>query len=49
MPVYPQVGDKINKAIEVIATRQQAPEDAMKRAQAEAVADLKKAGVKVDA
>ncbi len=38
----------MNKAIERIATRQQSAEDAMKQAQAEAVADLKKAGVKMD-
>ncbi|MBA2450314.1 MAG: extracellular solute-binding protein, partial [Chloroflexi bacterium] len=48
VPVFPQVGDKINKAIEVIATRQMTAEDAMKQAQAEAVADLKKSGVQVD-
>jgi multiple sugar transport system substrate-binding protein len=48
VPVYPQVGDKINKAIEKIATKQQAAADAMKQAQAEAVQDLQKAGIKVD-
>ena len=48
VPVFPQAGDKMNKAIERIATRQQSAEDAMKQAQAEAVADLKKAGVKMD-
>jgi multiple sugar transport system substrate-binding protein len=48
VPVFPQVGDKINKAIERIATRQQGARDAMKQAEAEAIADLKKAGVKLD-
>lgn len=48
VPVYPQVGDKINKAIEKIATKQQAAPEAMKQAQAEAVQDLQKAGIKVD-
>jgi multiple sugar transport system substrate-binding protein len=49
VPVFPQVGDKINKAIERIATKQQSARDAMKQAQAEAIEDLKKAGVKLDA
>ena len=44
VPVYPQVGDKINKAIERIATKQQAAPEAMKQAQAEAIQDLQKAG-----
>ncbi|MGE5150940.1 MAG: extracellular solute-binding protein, partial [Rhodospirillaceae bacterium] len=48
VPVYPQVGDKINRAIDKIATKQQAAPEAMKQAQAEAVQDLKKAGFKVD-
>lgn len=48
VPVYPQVGDKINKAIERIATRQQAAPAALKQAQAEALQDLQKAGIKVD-
>ncbi len=49
VPVFPQVGDKINKAIERIATKQQGARDAMKQAQAGAIEDLKKAGVKLDA
>jgi len=49
VPVFPQVGDKINKAIEVVATKQMPAEAAMKQAQAEAIADLKKAGIKIDA
>lgn len=48
VPVFPQVGDKINKAIEKIATKQQAAPEAMKQAHAEAVQDLQKAGFKVD-
>jgi len=48
VPVYPQVGDKINKAIERIATKQQAAPEAMKQAQGEAIQDLQKAGFKVD-
>ena len=48
VPVFPQVGDKINKALERIVTKQQSAADAMKQAQAEAIADLKKAGVKMD-
>ncbi|MBI3456084.1 MAG: extracellular solute-binding protein [Candidatus Rokubacteria bacterium] len=48
VPVFPQVGDKINKAIERIATDQQNAAEAMKLAQAEAIADLRKAGVPLD-
>jgi multiple sugar transport system substrate-binding protein len=48
VPVFPQVGEKINKAIEVIATKQMSAEAAMKQAQAETIADLKKAGVPLD-
>lgn len=48
VPVFPQVGDKINKAIERIATKQQGAADAMKQAQGEAIQDLQKAGIKVD-
>jgi multiple sugar transport system substrate-binding protein len=48
VPVFPQVGDKINKAIERVATKQQAAADAMKQAQDEAMQDLQKAGFKVD-
>ena len=47
VPVFPQVGDKINKAIEKIATNQMKAGEAMKEAQAEAIADLRKAGIKV--
>ena len=47
VPVFPQVGDKINKAIERIATGQQDGKAAMALAQEEAINDLKKAGVKI--
>lgn len=49
VPVYPQVGDKINKAIERIATRQQPAKEAMAQAQREAVLELQKAGIKIRA
>ncbi len=48
VPVYPQIGDKINKAIERIATNQQSAKEAMAQAQGEAVLELKKAGIKLD-
>jgi multiple sugar transport system substrate-binding protein len=47
VPVFPQVGDKINKAIERIASGQQKGAAAMAQAQEEAIADLKKAGVEL--
>ena len=48
VPVFPQVGDKINKAIERIATGQQhGRQAAMAQAQEEAIVDLKKAGVQL--
>ena len=49
VPIFPQVGDKLNKAIERVATKQQNGADAMAQAQEEAIADLKKAGVEIDA
>ncbi|MBL8571836.1 MAG: extracellular solute-binding protein [Phreatobacter sp.] len=48
VPVFPQVGDKINKGIERIATKQQDAPAAMKQAQAEAIQDLQRAGYKLD-
>jgi multiple sugar transport system substrate-binding protein len=48
VPQFPQIGDKLNKAIERIATKQQGAAEAMAQAQEEAVADLKKSGVEVD-
>lgn len=47
VPVFPQAGDKINKAIERIASGQQDGRAAMAQAQEEAIADLKKAGVEL--
>lgn len=47
VPVFPQVADKLNKAIERIASGQQTAEVSMRQAQAEAVTDLRKAGVPV--
>lgn len=47
VPVFPQVGDKINKAIEKIATKQARGAEAMKEAQAQAIADLQKSGIKL--
>jgi multiple sugar transport system substrate-binding protein len=48
VPVFPQVGDKMNRAIEAVATNQLSAADAMKQAQAQAVEDIKKSGVKID-
>jgi multiple sugar transport system substrate-binding protein len=48
VPVFPQVGDKINKGIERIATKQQDASASMKQAQAEAIQDLRQAGMKID-
>lgn len=47
VPVFPQVGDKINKAIERVASGQQDGAAAMAQAQAEALIDLRKAGVQL--
>ncbi len=48
VPVFPQVGDKINRAIERIASGQANAATAMQQAQAEAIGDLRRAGVAVD-
>ncbi len=48
VPVFPPVGDKINKAIERIVTKQQSAREAMAQAQREAVLEITKAGFKVD-
>lgn len=45
VPVFPQVGDKINKAIDRIVSGQQNGAAAMSQAQDEAIVDLKKSGV----
>ena len=47
VPVFPQVGDKINKAIENIASGQLNAPEAMRQAQEQAVADIRKAGVPI--
>ncbi|OYR13358.1 ABC transporter substrate-binding protein [Brucella thiophenivorans] len=44
-PIFPQVGDKLNKAIERIASGQMSAVDAMKAAQSESIDDLRKAGI----
>ena len=46
--VFPQVGDKINRAIEAIATKQLDAAAALKQAEAQAIEDIKKAGFTVD-
>jgi multiple sugar transport system substrate-binding protein len=48
VPVFPQVGDTINRGIDRIATRQQAAEPAMRQAQQDAIQVLTRAGVRVD-
>jgi multiple sugar transport system substrate-binding protein len=48
VPVFPQVGDKINRAIEAIATKQLDAAAALKQAEAQAIEDIKKAGFTVD-
>jgi multiple sugar transport system substrate-binding protein len=49
VPVFPQVGDQINRGIERIATRQQDAGTSMRQAQQDAVQVLQRAGVRVDA
>lgn len=44
LPFYPQIGEKVSKAIERIATGQASAEVAMAAANKEAIDDLKKAG-----
>ena len=45
--VYPQVDQQLNKAIELIATGQLPPKEAMAQAQATSIAELKRAGVAI--
>ena len=45
VPVYPQVDQQIDKAIQVIVSQQASAKEAMEKAQANSIADLKKAGV----
>ncbi len=47
VPIFPQIGDKVNKAMERIATKQQNARDALKQAQDESIAELKKAGIPI--
>jgi multiple sugar transport system substrate-binding protein len=48
VPVFPQVGDTINRGIDRIATRQQPAEAAMRQTQQDAVQVLTRAGVRLD-
>jgi multiple sugar transport system substrate-binding protein len=48
VPVFPQVGDKINRAIEAIATKQMDAPAALKQAQAQAIEAIKMGGYKID-
>lgn len=48
VPVFPQVGDTINRGIDRIATHQQPAEAAMRQAQQDAVQVLMRAGVRLD-
>lgn len=45
--VYPQVDQQLNKAIELIATGQLSAKEALGKAQAASLAELKRAGVKI--
>ena len=45
--VFPQVGQQISKAIDTIASGQMTAKEALAQAQANAVADLRRAGVKL--
>jgi multiple sugar transport system substrate-binding protein len=45
--VFPQVGLQVNKAVELIASGQMGAKEAMVQAQAQALADLRRAGVKL--
>ena len=48
VPVFPQVGDKINRAIEAIATKQLSAADALKQAQTQSVEAIRMGGYKID-
>ena len=43
--VYPQVDQQLNKAIELVATKQLSAKQAMQQAQAGAIAELKRSGL----
>ena len=47
VPVYPQVDKEIDIAIQNIASKQMSAKDAMRNAQANAVTQLKRAGIKL--
>lgn len=49
VPVFPQVGDTINRGIARIATRQQDAQASMRQAQQDAIQVLQRAGVTIDA
>jgi multiple sugar transport system substrate-binding protein len=49
VPVFPQVGDTINRGIARIATRQQDAQASMRQAQQDAIQVLQRAGVTLDA
>ena len=48
VPVFPQVGDKINRAIESIATKQMSAADALKQAQQQSIEAIRMGGYKID-
>ena len=45
--VYPQVDQQVNKAIELVASKQMTAKETMKQAQENSVRELKRAGVKL--
>jgi multiple sugar transport system substrate-binding protein len=47
VPVYPQVDKEIDIAIQNIASKQMSAKDAMQNAQANAVTQLKRSGIKL--
>jgi multiple sugar transport system substrate-binding protein len=47
VPVFPQVDQQLNKAIELIVSGQYSAQKAMQQAQAQSVAELKRAGIKL--
>ncbi|HEX5325959.1 MAG TPA: extracellular solute-binding protein [Acetobacteraceae bacterium] len=48
VPVFPQVGDKINRTIEAVATKQMSPAAALKQAETQAIEAIKMGGYKID-
>ncbi|MCY1374791.1 hypothetical protein D9M69_621540 [compost metagenome] len=45
--VYPQIDQQLNKAIELIASNQLSAKQAFQQAQANSIAELKRAGIKL--